>query len=49
MSRRYRVAWAFLAAVAAVVVPLRLVEISHAHADRDAAEARFAVSSSVRG
>jgi hypothetical protein len=46
---RYRVAWFFLTAVAAVVVPLRLVEISQSHADRDATKARFAASSSVRG
>jgi len=49
MNRRYRFAWAVVAAVAAVVVPLRLVEIKQAHADRDAHQARWAVSSSVRG
>jgi len=49
MNRRYRVAWAALAFLAAIVVPLRLAEISQAHADRDAAKARFAASTSVRG
>ena len=49
MKRRYHVAWALLAFVAAIVVPLRLVEISQAHADRDAAKSRFAASSTVRG
>ena len=49
MNRRYRVAWAALAFVAAIVVPFRLAEISQAHADRDAAKARFAASTSVRG
>lgn len=49
MSRRYRVAWALLAAVATVVVPLRLAEISQAHADRDAAKLRWAATSTARG
>lgn len=49
MNRRHRIAWAVVAVVAAVVVPLRLVEISQAHADRDANQARWAASSSVRG
>ncbi|WP_353085454.1 hypothetical protein [Stenotrophomonas sp.] len=49
MNRRYRIAWAVVAAVAAIVVPLRLVEISQAHADRDANQAHWAASSSVRG
>lgn len=49
MNRRHRIAWAVVAAVAAVVVPLRLIEISQAHADRDANQARWAASSSVRG
>ena len=49
MSGRYRAAWAAIALAAAIVVPLRLVEISQAHADRDAVKARFAVSSTVRG
>lgn len=48
MNRRYRIAWAVIGAVAAIV-PLRLVEISQAHADRDANQARWAASSSVRG
>lgn len=49
MNRRYRVAWTALAFVAAIVVPLRLAEISQAHADRDAAKVRFAAFTSVRG
>lgn len=49
MNRRHRIAWAVVAVVSAVVVPLRLVEISQAHADRDANQARWAASSSVRG
>lgn len=49
MNGRYRIAWAVVAAVAAVVVPLRLVEISQAHADRDANQPRWSASSSVRG
>jgi len=49
MNRRYRIAWAVVSAVAAIVVPPRLVEISQAHADRDANQARWAASSSVRG
>jgi hypothetical protein len=49
MNRRYRIAWAVIGAVAAIVVPLSLVEISQAHADRDANQARWAASSSVRG
>ncbi|WP_312252748.1 hypothetical protein [Stenotrophomonas sp.] len=49
MSPRLRIAWAAVALVAAVVVPLRLAEIQQAHADRDAAKARWATTSSVRG
>ncbi|WP_192840765.1 hypothetical protein [Stenotrophomonas maltophilia] len=49
MSRRLRLAWAAVALVAAVVVPLRIAEIHHAHSDRDAAKARWAISTSVRG
>lgn len=49
MSGRYRVAWAALALVAAIVVPMRLVEISEAHADRDASKVRIASSSTIRG
>ncbi len=49
MKRRQQAAWALLALVAAIVVPLRLAEISQAHADRDAASSRIASSSTVRG
>ncbi|WP_200881056.1 hypothetical protein [Stenotrophomonas maltophilia] len=49
MSRRYRIAWAAVALFAAVVVPLRIDEIHQAHTDRDAAKARWAATSSVRG
>ncbi|EPG2416656.1 hypothetical protein QEK82_001595 [Stenotrophomonas maltophilia] len=49
MSRRLRIAWLAVALVAAVVVPLRIAEIHGAHADRNAAKARWATSSSVRG
>lgn len=49
MNRRYRIAWAVVGAVAAIVVPLRLVELSQAHADRDANHARWTATSSVRG
>lgn len=49
MNSRYRAAWAALILVATIVVPMRLVEISQAHADRDAAKARIASSSTVRG
>lgn len=49
MKRRHHAAWALLALVAAIVIPLRLVEISQAHADRDAIKPRFAASSTVRG
>ncbi|QJP18965.1 hypothetical protein HKK60_05255 [Stenotrophomonas maltophilia] len=49
MSRRLRLAWAAVALVAAVVVPLRIAEIHQAHTDRDAAKARWALSASVRG
>ncbi|MBH1617877.1 hypothetical protein I5U23_08065 [Stenotrophomonas maltophilia] len=49
MSRRLRFAWAAVALLAAVVVPLRIAEIHHANADRDAAKARWALSTSVRG
>ncbi|WP_414497691.1 hypothetical protein [Stenotrophomonas maltophilia] len=46
---RLRIAWAAVALFAAVVVPLRIAEIHQAHADRDAAKARWAATSSVRG
>ena len=49
MNSRYRAAWAALILAATIVVPMRLVEISQAHADRDAAKARIASSSTVRG
>ncbi|HDS1523282.1 hypothetical protein [Stenotrophomonas maltophilia] len=49
MSRRLRLAWAAVALLAAVVVPLRIGEIHQAHSDRDAAKARWAMSTSVRG
>lgn len=49
MSRRLRLAWAAVALVAAVVVPLRIAEIHQAHTDRDAAKTRWALSTSVRG
>lgn len=49
MSRRLRLAWAAVALVAAVVVPLRIAEIHQAHTDRDAPKARWALSTSVRG
>lgn len=49
MNRRYRAAWVALALLAAIVVPMRLVEIGQAHADRDAAKARMASTSTVRG
>lgn len=49
MSRRLRCAWAAVALVAAVVVPLRVAEIHQAHGDRDAAKVRWAASTSVRG
>ncbi|HHA2894688.1 TPA: hypothetical protein ACOFC4_000250 [Stenotrophomonas maltophilia] len=49
MSRRLRLAWVAVALVAAVVVPLRIAEIHKAHSDRDAAKARWALSTSVRG
>lgn len=49
MSRRFRLAWAAVALVAAVVVPLRIAEIHKAHGDRDAAKARWALSTSVKG
>jgi len=35
--------------VAAVVVPLRISEIHQAHSDRNAAKARWALTTSVRG
>ena len=38
-----------VALVAAVVVPLRIAEIHQAHGDRDAAKARWPISTSVRG
>lgn len=46
---RLRIAWAAVALLAAVVVPLRISEIHQAHTDRDAAKARWAATSSVRG
>ncbi|WP_445391513.1 hypothetical protein [Stenotrophomonas muris] len=49
MSRRLRLAWAVVALLAAVVVPLRIAEIHQAHTDRDASKARWALSTSVRG
>jgi len=49
MNRRLRLAWATVVLVAAVVVPLRVGEIHQAHSDRDAAKARWAASTSVRG
>lgn len=49
MSRRLRLAWAAVALLAAVVVPLRIAEIHQANTDRDAAKARWAISTSVRG
>ncbi len=49
MSRRYRIAWVAVALLAAIVVPLRIAEIHQAHTDRDAAKARWAATSSVRG
>lgn len=49
MNRRLRLAWAAVALLAAVVVPLRIAEIQQAHSDRDAAKARWALSTSVRG
>lgn len=49
MSLRLRIAWAAVALLAAVVVPLRIAEIYQAHSDRDAAKARWAATSSVRG
>lgn len=49
MSRRLRLAWAAVALVAAVVVPLRIAEIHQAHSDRDAQKPRWAATSAVRG
>lgn len=49
MSKRLRIAWAAVALVAAVVVPLRIAEILQAHADREPDPQRWAISSSVRG
>ncbi len=49
MNLRLRLAWVAVALAAAVVVPLRIAEIHQAHADRDAAKARWAPSTSVRG
>ncbi|QKW58930.1 hypothetical protein HUT07_10500 [Stenotrophomonas sp. NA06056] len=48
-SERLRIAWAAVALVAAVVVPLSIAEIVQAHADRDATPQRWATTSSVRG
>lgn len=49
MSRRLRLAWAAVALLAAIVVPLRIAEIYQTHTERDAAKARWALSTSVRG
>ncbi|MBB5529547.1 hypothetical protein GGD72_000295 [Stenotrophomonas maltophilia] len=49
MSRRLRLAWAAVVLVAAVVVPLRISEIHQADSDRNAAKARWALTTSVRG
>lgn len=49
MSLRLRIAWTAVALLAAVVVPLRIAEIHQAQTDRDAAKARWASASSVRG
>lgn len=49
MSRRLRLAWAAVALVAAVVVPLRIAEIHEAHNDRDAGKLRWTTTSTVRG
>ncbi|HDS0948634.1 TPA: hypothetical protein QDZ34_000890 [Stenotrophomonas maltophilia] len=49
MSRRLRLGWLALALLAAAVIPLRIAEIHGAHAEREAAKARWAASSSVRG
>lgn len=49
MNRCLRLAWAAVALVAAIVVPLRIAELHQAHSDRDAAKARWALSTSVRG
>lgn len=49
MNWRLRLAWAAVALLAAVVVPLRIAEITQANADRDAAKARWTLSTSVRG
>lgn len=49
MSRRLRLAWAAVVLVAAVVVPLRISEIHQAHSERNAAKARWALTTSVRG
>lgn len=49
MSRRLRLAWAAVALVAAVVVPLRIAEIHQAHSDCDAQKPRWAATSAVRG
>jgi len=49
MTPRYRVAWAALAFIVAIVMPFRLVEISQAHADSYANKARYAAFTPVRG
>lgn len=49
LSRAMTLAWIAVGAVAAVVVPLRVIEIAQAHSDRDALKASLATSSSVRG
>ncbi|MBK0011108.1 hypothetical protein [Stenotrophomonas sp. S41] len=49
MNRRLRITWLAVGLLAAVVVPLRIAEIHSAHADREAAKARWAATSSVRG
>lgn len=46
---RLRIAWTAVALFAAVVVPLRIAELQQIHSDRDAAKARWAATSSVRG
>ncbi|WP_165835671.1 hypothetical protein [Stenotrophomonas sp. SPM] len=49
MNRHLRISWLAIALLAAVVVPLRIVELLSAHAHHEAAKARWAASSSVRG
>ncbi|MDT3467909.1 hypothetical protein [Stenotrophomonas maltophilia] len=45
----FRLAWLAVALISAAVIPLRIAEIHAAHAERDAAKARWAASTSVRG